>query len=353
MSHARSHRSDGRRRSSTRASPGSRLGRLRTAPTLHQVTHHRGAAPFDIPADLDMLERIVADAASHGGLLRPNTHWELASDRVGSLARMLDPLIGPIGMQPVDADAVACYEPFLRGIDHLGLCGPDLLAQGSARRWVKSDLGTLMDLNLTTAYLPVPMPHPLCVCEVGGGYGRLAEGFLGLLADGIHHVLIDAVPASLMYAYLYLRRAFPDRRIGSVYAGDSYDPGFDCFIMPAWQADTLPSEVFHLAVNIESMQEMDGHHVDHFLALFDRVMLPNGTIYVSNARDYVYRGEWRFPAHWEVLFQHNTPRSWSREHPTVVMRKGDRDHSLERVVQEAAYGLETAHWNPGLSMLRP
>ena len=321
--------------------------------TARKVVDRRVADPFAIPADTEMLDRIVADVEAGGGSLAPNEHWTLGRDQIGSLEAMLDPLIGSIGMQPVDADAVACYEPFLRGIDHLGLCKNDLLAQGRSRGWLKSDLGTLMDLNLITAYLPTPLPERLRVVEVGGGYGRLAEGLLRLLPGGVHHLLIDAVPGSLMYAYLYLRRVFPRRRIGSFYAGDAYDPDFDCYVMPAWHSAGLLDGAFDLAVNIESMQEMSAEHIEYYLGLFDRVTSPEATIYISNARDYVYQGEWNFPAGWEVLFMHNTPRSWSRCHPTVVMRKGPADYRIERRVHEAAFATELPHWNPRLSMLLP
>jgi putative sugar O-methyltransferase len=321
--------------------------------SANRVVERKIANPFGIPADESMLDRIISDSQENGGSLVANDHWTLGRDQVQSLTDMLDPLIGCVGMQPVDANAIACYEAFLRGIDHLKLCKGDLLAQGRSRGWVKSDLGTLMDLNLITAYLPDPLPAKLSIVEVGGGYGRLAEAMLRLAPGAVHHLLIDAVPGSLMYAYLYLRRLFPRRRIGSFYAGDAYDPDFDCYIMPAWHSPNLADGAFDLAVNIESMQEMDGHHIDYYLALFDRVTVPDGTIYISNARDYVYQGPWNFPERWEVLFMHNTPRSWSRVHPTIVMRKGAADYGRERMVQESAFAAEAAHWNPGLASLRP
>jgi hypothetical protein len=321
--------------------------------TASRVVERRIANPFAIPADQAMLERIIADTKTNGGALAPNDHWTLEPGQVQSLNDMLDPLIGCVGMQAVDANAVACYESFLRGIDHLGLCKGDLLAQGRSRGWVKSDLGTLMDLNLITAFMPDPLPDRLSIVEVGGGYGRLAEAMLRLRPGAVHHLLIDAVAGSMMYAYLYLRRLFPKRRIGSFYAGDVYNPDWDCYIMPAWHSPNLPDGTFDLAVNIESMQEMDGHHIDYYLGFFDRVTVPAATIYISNARDYVYQGAWSFPATWEVLFMHNTPRSWSRVHPTIVMRKGEADFGRERMAHEAALGEEVKHWNPGLSSLRP
>jgi putative sugar O-methyltransferase len=306
---------------------------------------------FDVRGDPGTLTRIEADACDNGGHLAPSAQWQLPEEAKVSLLALLDALLGPVGKRQVDADAVACYRSMLREIDHLGLCEPNLLLQASKLRWTKSDLGTVMDLNLTTSCLG--SLERLAVCEVGGGYGRVAEGFLRLWPANIHYVLVDAVPATLMYAYEYLRATFPNRRIGSYYAGDAYSPEFDCYILPAWRTDELPDGAFDLAVNIESMQEMDGRQVSHFLGLFDRVTRPSACIYISNARDYVYKGDWHFPATWEVLYQHNTPRSWSRNHPTIVMRKGEDDYSTERAACERAFELEMAEWNPGLSTLTP
>ena len=319
----------------------------------HRLLRHASANPFDIPANQEMLERIAADAAANGGELAPNAHWTLPPERTATLAAMLDPFIGVTGMQPVDADAIACYEPFLREIDKLDLCRRDLLAQAQDESWLKGDLGTLMDLNLIAGHLSRAEPGRLRIIEVGGGYGRVAEAFLRLRPGAVTYLMVDAVPATLMYAYLYMRSAFPRRRIGSYYAGDEFDLDFDCYVIPAWRTSSLPAESFDVAANIESMQEMDGRHVDYYLELFDRLVEPQGLIYVSNARDSVYKGDWHFPPRWQVLYQHNTPRSWSRIHPTLVMRKGTGDYSAPNAAAEEAFRRETESWHEGLSMLKP
>jgi hypothetical protein len=187
------------------------------------------------------------------------------------------------------------------------------------------------------------------VCKVNPD----ALPFFQSYTNDLFAVGIDAVPASLMYAYLFMKAAFPELRIGSFYAGDEYSDDFDCYVMPAWQTRSLSGVRFDLAINVESMQEMDRRHVDYFLALFDRLTVAEAIVYISNARDYVFKGKWSFPNGWQTLFQHNTPRSWSRNHPTLVFRKGPRDYSVERRVAEAAFAQESAHWNPRLSMLKP
>lgn len=318
---------------------------------------------FDVPGDKRMFDAIVSDMMRNGGELAPSDHWnwnlgqgqdgeqqtqssgytdELFESKYSRLDMMLNPWVGVTGMKPLETSAVDKYENFLRAVDHLGLLAEDTMKQGLANGWRETDLGSVMDLNLIGAFLGTCSGR-LSICEVGGGYGRLAEAVLGGIKN-VHYVLIDAVPGSLMYAYLYLKAQLPDRRIGSYYNGDVYDSEFDCYILPAWYSTQLPDAVFDLSINIESMQEMAQHHADYYLGLFERITRPGGEIYLSNARDYVFKGEWKIPAAWETLYLNNTPRSWSADHPTHILRKGDGDFSVTRGMLEAAFQQQVKAW---------
>ena len=147
-----------------------------------------------------------------------------------------------------------------------------------------------------------------------------------------------------MYSYLYLKSQFPDLRIGSYYNDEAYTGDFDCYIMPSWYAHLLPGSSFDISINIESLQEMSQHHVDYYLALFDRLTKPEGEIYLSNARDYVFKGNWSIPRNWETVFLHNTPRSWSPDHPTHILRKRDGDFSVQRRIAETAFNQQIISW---------
>jgi hypothetical protein len=147
-----------------------------------------------------------------------------------------------------------------------------------------------------------------------------------------------------MYAYFYLKSQFPELKIGSFYAGDVYDRSYDCYILPSWRTSVLQDASFDICLNIESMQEMQQHHVDFYLKLFDRLTVFGGEIYLSNARDYVFKGAWNLPEHWETLYLNNTPRSWSADHPTHILRKTEDDYSLERRAHESAFGQQLQAW---------
>jgi hypothetical protein len=316
---------------------------------------------FEIAGDRAQFERIVQDMMNNGGNLIPSDHWnwnlgetvktlngytpELFDDKYSSLEKMLDPWVGITGMRVLGNEAVKKYESFLRSIDHLQLLPADILTHGNLNGWRETDLGSILDLSLITIYLANTPRERLAVCEVGGGYGRLAEVFLKVQHKRVHYVMIDAVPGSLMYAYYYIKSQFPELKIGSFYAGDEYDNSYDCYIIPSWRTSVLQKEFFDICVNIESMQEMQQHHVDYYLQLFDRLAISGGGIYLSNARDYVFKGVWNIPLHWETLYLNNTPRSWSADHPTHILRKNKGDYSLERMAHEGAFSLQVASWN--------
>lgn len=307
---------------------------------------------FDIPGSKPMFDQIVEDMLASGGRLGPSAQWnwnlgekdadhggysdELYEKNYSHLQKMLDPWVGVTGMRLVEESVIGKYEGFLRQIDHLGLLPEDVLASARANEWMETDFGSILDVNLITIFSGIKPSASFSVCEVGGGYGRLAEVFLQL-CPRVHYVMIDAVPGSLMYAYLYLKSQFPSLRIGSYYAGDAYSKDYNCYILPAWHDKMLPLRSFDICTNIESMQEMVQGQVDHYLRLFDKLIVPGGLIYLSNARDYVFKGTWEIPAHWETLYLSNTPRSWTPDHPTHVLRHGSGDHALARGALEGAF----------------
>jgi hypothetical protein len=315
---------------------------------------------FEIAGDRTQFDLIVQDMRSHGGVLAPSDHWnwnlgenarefsgytnELFERNYNHLSKLLDPWVGVTGMKILSEEAVKKYEGFLRPIDHMQLLPADILTHGRSNGWRETDLGSVLDLSLISIFLSKPPKERLAICEVGGGYGRLAEVFLEKHKKRVHYVMIDAVPASLMYAYSYLGSQYPELKIGSFYAGDDYDNAYDCYILPSWRTGVLPAFSFDICINIESMQEMQQHHVDFYLEMFDRLSVSGAEIYLSNARDYVFKGRWNIPPHWKTLYLNNTPRSWTADHPTHILRKNEGDYSLERRAHESAFRQQVQKW---------
>lgn len=247
---------------------------------------------FEIAGDKSQFDLIVQDMLKNGGDLVPSDHWnwnlgdtdnsltdytkDLFEKNYSHLNKMLDPWVGVTGMKILSEEAVEKYQKFLRPIDHMQLLPSDILTHGILNGWRETDLGSILDLNLVTTFLADAPLERLTICEVGGGYGRLAEVFLESHKKRVHYVMIDAVPGALMYAYYYLKSQFPELNIGSFYAGDAYDGSYDCYILPSWHTSILQEAFFDICINIESMQEMQQHHVDFYLELFDRLAVPGG-----------------------------------------------------------------------------
>jgi hypothetical protein len=240
--------------------------------------------------------------------------------------KLMDAWIGSVHRTPLNGYYKRRYGRLLNQFDPLQLWTTNVSDESVAATLMNSDLGTILDLNLLYSFAPPGDVEPTRILEVGGGYGRLAEGAFNVFGDTIRYVLVDSVPGSLCYASEYLRRACPSVKVGSYYHGDAFDlEQFHCYVVPSWHFERLNNFSYDISVNIESFQEMSQTHVDHYLRLFNNVARQNGLIYVSNARDYVFKGHWNYPENWQNVLFTNTPRSWTDDHPTEVYIKRSGD----------------------------
>lgn len=311
---------------------------------------------FDVPCNESLLQRLLDDMARNAGALMPAPAWRLPDARArGGLAGLLDDWIGGVGARPL-ADMLRPGTPaalrevleqgmnFVRAVDHCGDfsgLGLEDLAQAG---WRAADLGSAIDMSLITAFHG--WQEGAEVLEVGGGFGRLPEYFA---RSGVRfrYVNIDAVPASLMYCHEYLRRHCPDREV-LLYLDDDASRaalarGAELVVVPAWHAEALLRDRrFDLCLNVDSFQEMDQPLVDHYLGLFDRVARDDALVYMMNARNYMFRGEYRYPAHWECLFRHHTLRSWSGDQPLEMHRVGRQPAAAVSRLREFFYQRERA-----------
>ena len=332
---------------------------------IHKYTHKRAKGVFSgIKGDKSLFAKIIDDMKTNAGDFSPRLNWHLvekteedrfhqdaqASDRIyaryddkayqnrhSSSEKILDVWIGSKGMQTIDRDTIEHYSDFLEAVDFLGLW-PTFIEQHDQFDYKVTDLGSIIDVNLISGLIE-PDIEKLHILEVGGGYGRLAEAFLNVYKDQVKYVMLDSVPASLMFAYLYLKTNYPDLKIGYYYHDDEFDmQQFDVYIMPSWHFDRLNRIHYDVAVNIESMQEMLQWHVDYYIDLFNRLTKDKGLIYISNSRDYVFQGDWNYPDNWERLMAFNTPRSWTHHHPTEIFRKTTNGaHKLKNQFVAAGY----------------
>lgn len=305
--------------------------------------------PFNIQGDFELFQKIVFDMKNNSGDLAPSENWgldigghhggeyfagkeiqkfsnieELYNARYSTMLQMMDPWIGCNGMSHITAESLMEYSPFLRSIDFLSIVdnyfNTDCSLKNQENKLLITDLGSIIDINLI--HLFSNNLSQIKILEVGGGYGRLAEAAFNIYGNkNVKMVLTDSVPASLLYAYKYLSKHFPNLKIGFYYNNDNFDlEEFDCYIIPSWHFENLNSYTFDICCNIQSMQEMNQYHVDYYLNLFDKIINKTGIIYLSNEHDYVFKGHWNYPARWNKLLKIRTPRSWTRNSPTEIFR---------------------------------
>jgi putative sugar O-methyltransferase len=308
---------------------------------------------FEIMPDSKLLEELtkemVDSTLEHG---KPAHFWMLPSEFTSSeMQKVLHAWCGSVGelllanaekiteVSGSESIAKDLYE-FVKTIDHLGVTENVTFQDLVNKNWRYMDIGTLMDMLLLTVFIDIRRKSGIKILEVGGGFGRLAE-FLFLSSNAnIQYVNIDAVPVSLMYSYLYLKKMFPNKKV-CIKTNDSLiEDKCDILVLPAWHMNNIANDQFDLTVNIESMQEMNQELVDFYLKYLNQATCRNGLIYLVNSRDYKFKGIWNIPENWKCVLRHRTPRSWSRNHPVEMFIKTSRPMLKDNMIREAFYKRE-------------
>jgi hypothetical protein len=263
-----------------------------------------------------------------GGLTSTKASLTRQSRNMSTIDKMLAPWLGGT-RQPASAKIVARYAPFLMAHDPLGLWTANVADADVLSGLLEADLGSMVDLNIMYSFSAMATDRPTAILEVGGGYGRLAEAALNVFGKTVKYVLVDSVPGSLLYARDYMRQACPWAQIGCYYNGDPFDlDAFDCYIVPSWHFEAINNTAYDICLNLESFQEMGQQQVDTYLSWFNEVGREGALIYLSNAHDYRFRGDWKYPVTWQRLLCARIPRSWTSDHRAEVFIKGSHDYSV-------------------------
>lgn len=307
--------------------------------------------------NFELFNKIVEDMKMSSGNLSPCPGWHFMngqeediekinaryhegaySEIFSNWDKLLDAWIGSEGMQNVNYNDIEKWRTFLSRIDHIGLFSR-FLKEKDNFDYKLTDLGSILDVNLIGGLIEQDTNKKhLNILEVGGGYGRLAEAIMNVYQGQVKYVMLDVVPSSLMFAYLYMKKCHPQLKIGYYYNDDDFDMDkFDLYVMPAWHFEKLNNIEYDVTINIESMQEMNQFHVDYYLNLFDKITKKDGLIYISNAHDYKFKGNWNYPENWEKLMAFNTPRSWSPNHPTEVFAKRKKSYKIKNSFIDAGF----------------
>jgi hypothetical protein len=123
----------------------------------------------------------------------------------------------------------------------------------------------------------------LNIVEAGPGTGLFALAAKLLLPNSTL-VLID-LPETLTFSSVFLTTVLPECRFlfldGFEREPESW-PESDFLLIPPEAARRLPAASIHLAVNTDSMQEMELTTIREYFALFRRLLRPPALFYSSN-----------------------------------------------------------------------
>jgi hypothetical protein len=123
----------------------------------------------------------------------------------------------------------------------------------------------------------------LAVIEIGPGTGLFALA-AKLLQPNSTLLLID-LPETLAFSSIFLTTVLPESRFLFL-DGFSRDPDswrkYDFVLIPPQDSRRLPEASFDLAVNTDSMQEMELPAIREYFSLFRRLLRPPALFYSSN-----------------------------------------------------------------------
>ena len=104
------------------------------------------------------------------------------------------------------------------------------------------------------------------IIEIGGGYGKLAYY---ILKDTKNFTYIDFdIPETLTLASYYLSKCFPDKKnffYGEKDFKEEIKDDFDLIFLPPWEIEKLQDNSMHLALNKNSLGEMDPETAHNYL----------------------------------------------------------------------------------------
>lgn len=169
-----------------------------------------------------------------------------------------------------------------------------------------ADLGTVVDLILISRF----QKEPLSILEIGGGYGRLAEGLIANInlfesQKLVKYVLVDAIPESISSSCAYLDILSQQNLVD---------------IIPVWDSSWMQLK-YNLIINIESFQEMSDSWIDYYSYNIDRVSVPGTILYLSNTTSHFNPRGYSPTEKWKQVETFISPRHWTSKHVTSVYKK--------------------------------
>jgi putative sugar O-methyltransferase len=161
----------------------------------------------------------------------------------------------------------------LERLDELAIGNPVRITRRG--RLISPDLAhSVRERNLLLERLGLTGDEPLCIGELGAGYGRLAEVFGR--TTRYRYVVFD-IPPALYVAQWYIKRIFPDAPIFEFRPFDAFSEIADELarsrfaFFTANQIEQFPDGYFDCFINMNSLMEMRREQIANFIGQIDRL----------------------------------------------------------------------------------
>jgi hypothetical protein len=240
--------------------------------------------------------------------------WNDASKPIyiknSTISRFMDDLIGISGMRRPNINEVREYISFLK-LNNFEFNSFRLYYAVFVKKILLTDLGTLVDFSIINSVFI--KSTPISVMEIGGGYGRLANGLIKN-REISKYILVDPIPSSIALAADYLDKNEVTFKIITTID----EPLHRVNLLHPSDLKIVPDNSIDLVVNIESFQEMTQDWVDAYVDIINMKTRSNSVFYHSNSFGYKNRFKLNLGAHWKLLTSFNNPRHWTDLHRTEV-----------------------------------
>ena len=169
--------------------------------------------------------------------------------------------------------------------------------KGMKKKWLLSKTHILSDVIIKLYFYlqlmesKIPKLEGSTVCEIGSGSGNLASLFFYHFNTKLF--LVD-LPQTLLFAFCYLSKSVPNATIllpNEIETGNLNLNEHNIVMMTPEQTAIIPNKTVELAVNIDSMQEMNMKNIDSYFDMIDRIIKPNGYFFSSNRVEKIMTGE--------------------------------------------------------------
>ena len=111
-------------------------------------------------------------------------------------------------------------------------------------------------------------------------------------------------------------------------------------VLPTWNLSRVDLAGFDISINIESFQEMNQAIVDFYISLIHQKSHDGSYVYLTNARNYKFKGKFNFPTVWDCLYRQQSPHAWSANHPTEIYKVGQHDAAAGNQIRQVMFDRE-------------